>query len=64
MDCKETRNRNLCIGHELMLAPLLRIRVQGAFPLEQAAEVRRLIDASHVQGKLALETGFQTITAA
>ncbi len=81
MGWKEARNRNLRIGFELMLTPMLRddlaearehqgeilrrcaelansgrlrIEVTETFPLEQAAEAHRRIEAGHVQGKLVL----------
>jgi enoyl reductase len=39
---------------ELHTRGLLKVQVQQAFPLEQAAEAHRLIDTGHVRGKLAL----------
>jgi len=83
VDWKEARNRNLRIGLELMLTPMLRdlpearahhgeildtcarwldegklrIHVQQSFPLAEAAQAHRLIEAGHVQGKLVLEMG-------
>jgi NADPH:quinone reductase len=80
LDLKEARMRNLRIGLELMLAPMLRnlprararqgdilrragdmidagvlkIHCSQTFPLEQAQEAHKLIEAGHVTGKLAL----------
>lgn len=83
LEWKEARNRNLRIGFELMLTPLLRDlpearanqgeilgkcaewidsgklknHVGGTYPLEQTADVHRLIEDGHVQGKLVLTMG-------
>jgi len=80
MDWKEARLRNLRVGFELMLTPMvyglsaaqqhqaeilrrgaelfdagkLRIHLTGTFPLEQAAEAHRIIEAGGMTGKLAL----------
>lgn len=77
---KEARNRNLRIGFELMLTPMLRplpearahqgeilrrcaewidqgrltLHVAQTFPLEQAADAHRVLEAGHLQGKLVL----------
>ena len=80
MDWKEARLRNLRMGFELMLTPMvyslsaaqqhqadilrrcaelfdagkLRIHLAKTFPLEQAAEAHRVIEAGGMTGKLAL----------
>lgn len=80
LDLSEARLRNLLIGFELMLTPMLKsldgarerqinmlnqaakwveqgelsIWVSGQFPLAEAAQAHRLIEAGHVTGKLVL----------
>jgi NADPH2:quinone reductase len=80
LDLKEARMRNLRIGLELMLTPMLRdlprarahqgeilrragdmidagtlkIHCSRTFPLAEAQEAHKLIEAGHVSGKLAL----------